>query len=625
MPVVVEVTIAAGAVAAASYVFWRLAPESPKLDCKKFLRETLIESISDHYRRVGDLGEGASSDVWLAQQVVGLIGSFSGVSGRLVAVKRVRKPNLAGGLDEEGADSDEAVASLRLEVELMKTVDHPNICRLFEVLEDAKSLFLIMEHIEGGELFDAIATRGALTEADAAQVVREVALALSYCHGVGVVHRDIKPENIMIVNSSWGSPTGETDGETQDIQVKLIDFGFSCRILGNVKLKARVGTVAYSAPEVIGGEQCDEKQDLWALGCVLYVMLSGRTPFDCDRDRIVKGRYSFVGSAGDSISEEAKALVSDLLVVDSVRRISAADVLSHPWLAKLKDTDWLSSSAAFEHVHALEAFHRTSTCQHLCAVALARQLDETSLHELHRTFCAIDENGDGVISLAELVKSCNKLNLTGSELSDFAQIFSSADLDCSGSIEYTEFIAACLNRKVEHQESACWAAFQVFDADGNGYIDHAEFRMLLDSVSMQDSFKRDQMAEVWKEFTGEDFQEVSSFESTGATMIDFDRFLATVRRVCGIPVPTYQSLSQFQPPARHASTTYPSSETPPNPSTPSDSLSLPIWGRTSPTSLLPPIRKQAEKITSTSSPSSDRPTSPFLPIAGRGGNRELVF
>ncbi|CAJ1396769.1 unnamed protein product [Effrenium voratum] len=173
-----------------------VSPRQTALDCKQFLREA-NGRLSDFYERVRDLGEGAFGEVFLARQRI-CAGSGAERQGRLCAVKRVRKPNVAAGLDEPGADSEEALQEFRVEVELMKSLDHPSICRLLQVYEDPKNLYLVMEHIPGGELFDHVVDRGHLSEHEAARVIRQVASALAYCHQHGVVHRDIKPENILV-------------------------------------------------------------------------------------------------------------------------------------------------------------------------------------------------------------------------------------------------------------------------------------------------------------------------------------------------------------------------------------------------------------------------------------------
>jgi len=413
----------------------------------------------------------------------------------------------------------EALEEFRVEVELMKALDHPSICRLLQVYEDPKNLYLVMEHIQGGELFEHVVESGSLSEHDAARVVRQVASALSYCHQHGVVHRDIKPENILVVE----------DQDDQEMTVKLIDFGFGSRILEGVKLRAKVGTFVYSAPEILKGDACDEKIDLWALGCVLYVLLSGDSPFygpDC-QNRILEGRLDpMEGDHWDQISLDAKQLITDLLQVQPSKRLSAHAVLDHPWLQKTAPHQKLEATA-LKHISALETFHNQNFLRHLAAGVLAKQLDESDLHELHRAFCEMDQDENGVVTFSEFKDVLRDFNVNGTSHPNLelgstkvAEIFHSVDLDGKGVIDYTEFVAACLDHKVEEEEGVCWAAFQVFDKDCSGTVTFDELEQVLNSAMMEGTFSPDLRRELWEELTGRD-QEV----------VDFDHFLAALRGV----------------------------------------------------------------------------------------------
>ncbi|CAK8998987.1 unnamed protein product [Durusdinium trenchii] len=492
---------------------------SNRVDCKQFLREA-NGRLSDFYERDRDLGEGAYGEVFLARQRI-CAGGQNERAGRLCAVKRVRKPNVAAGLDEEGADSEEALEEFRVEVELMKSLDHPSICRLLQVYEDPKNLYLVMEHIQGGELFEHVVECGSLSEHDAARVVRQVASALSYCHEHGVVHRDIKPENILVVTE---------DDQEPEVTVKLIDFGFGSRILEGVKLRAKVGTFVYSAPEILKGQACDEKIDLWALGCVLFVLLSGDSPFygtDCQAS-ITKGSYEMDGK-WDQISEDAKDMIRKLLQVEPSCRLSAKEVLEHPWLQKAAPHIKLEA-AALKHIGALETFHKQNFFRHLAAGVLAKQLDEGDLHELHKAFCEIDQDENGVVTFSEFKDVLRDFNLNDQSHPELqlgsgkvAEIFHSVDLDGRGVIDYTEFVAACLDHKVEEEEGVCWAAFQVFDKDCNGTVSFEELEQVLNTASMEDTFSPELRRELWEELTGRD-----------QSAVDFDHFLAALRGVrCG--------------------------------------------------------------------------------------------
>lgn len=157
------------------------------------------------------------------------------------------------------------------EMSILKNLDHPNILKLFEVFEDQQKYQLVTEYCFGGELFDEILKIGCFSEKNAATIIEQVLLAVSYCHQIGVVHRDLKPENILI------------DKEQNNI-LKVIDFGTAVIYNKNTDLLEGVkGTSYYIAPEVLQSKY-DERCDVWSIGVMLYILLSGYPPFDGEFD-----------------------------------------------------------------------------------------------------------------------------------------------------------------------------------------------------------------------------------------------------------------------------------------------------------------------------------------------------
>eukprot|EP00392_Amoebophrya_sp_AT5.2_P015434 g15640.t1 len=221
----------------------------------------------------------------------------------------------------------------REEITMMKSLDHPSICKLYDVVEDDHTIYLIMEHCDRGELMDKIDCDDGISEVETMSIVKQVTQGLRYCHEQNIVHRDIKPENILF-KSSRGRD-----------YVKLIDFGISA-FTGGLTNEFRVGTYAYVSPEVLDEKHrdLDSKVDMWALGVVMYVMLSGLMPFagpSCRSD-IVKGQYHPLNVP--EVSDAAKDLLSRLLTVDPATRYNAQQVLDHPWLL-------VSSGVEHQHLH----------------------------------------------------------------------------------------------------------------------------------------------------------------------------------------------------------------------------------------------------------------------------------
>lgn len=258
--------------------------------------------IRDHYRIGKLLGSGAFGEVRLC---------LHKETQTQRAVKVLRK-NL---LDPKEMEM------LKNEIQILKDLDHPNIVKMFEFLEDEKRIYIVTEICKGGELFDEILNRSKFDERDAAIVMKQLLSAVNYCHKNNIVHRDLKPENILL----------EQDRDLE--KIKVVDFGTSLVYDMDRNLDEKLGTAYYIAPEVIK-KSYNEKCDLWSSGVILYILLSGEPPFNdprADNEAIMKkveiGKYDMDHGVWKSISREAKDLVKQLLTYDPSERISAEDAL----------------------------------------------------------------------------------------------------------------------------------------------------------------------------------------------------------------------------------------------------------------------------------------------------------
>ena len=223
---------------------------------------------------------------------------------------------------------------VKTEIETMKIANHPNVIKLLDVFENEKMIYIIMEYCEGGDLFSYIEKRNfIIKEERAAQIIQQLSTAVYFLHEYGIVHRDLKPENILLI----------TKGENS--KIKLADFGVS-KILGpNEQCTESFGTISYVAPEVLQGKPYNKSVDLWSVGVIIYLLLSGFLPFDDENSeneiikQTIENDVSFDSSVWDNISHEAKDLIRSLLCKEPDKRISIKEVLEHPWIVKFCRTN----------------------------------------------------------------------------------------------------------------------------------------------------------------------------------------------------------------------------------------------------------------------------------------------
>jgi len=335
---------------------------------------------------------------------------------------------------------DEAfnIENIKSEVKHQLTLDHPNICRLLEVFEEPRRLLLVMEKLNGPDLFDALSKMRRYTEKDAKDIVRQIASAVAYCHRNNVCHRDLKLENFCMEDNS------------ENARVKMIDFGLSSSFDESLPMTNSCGTLYYVAPEVIRGKY-NQLCDMWSLGVLTYIMLDGRAPFMGRDDRttyrlILSGKFSFAEDRWRRISQDAKDFVSKLLEVEPTVRMSAEAALKHPWLANTAQDvqDAPTQALDADVLDGLKAFTRGNAAKRalLCALAPVASVDEVS--RWADQFEALDEEKTGNIKVSDLMARLVKQGLaTEAEAESISEGLKAAD--SSQMISYSAFLAACLS------------------------------------------------------------------------------------------------------------------------------------------------------------------------------------
>ncbi|KAG7401682.1 hypothetical protein PHYBOEH_011636 [Phytophthora boehmeriae] len=329
-----------------------------------------------------ELGKGMCSRVFRAR---------SRATGALVAVKRLDKEQLRLH-DEDPLQWEREVALLR------RCASHPNVVALHDVLETPDFVYIIMELAEGGELFQALIDEGAYSEWDARRYITDLLEALRFLHGLGIAHRDVKPENLLLTSAS-----------TKRASIKLADFGLASLVEESTLLTQGRMTWAYCAPEIFSTAKSSTmadsdslpqaarhpgvgvEGDMWSVGIVLYVLLSGIHPFDPDgrqtRDQMINniqlGQFSMNGPRWDAVSQEVKALILSLLKVDPEKRPSAVEALSHEWflsprtsreslIVSISDTEGLA-----QYCYMMRRKFRSSVFAAVAADTLRRSINKS--------------------------------------------------------------------------------------------------------------------------------------------------------------------------------------------------------------------------------------------------------
>ncbi|CAH1779729.1 unnamed protein product [Owenia fusiformis] len=238
------------------------------------------------------------------------------------------------------------------ELSVLRRVKHMYIIQLIEVFESRDKVYMVMELATGGELFDRIIAKGSFTERDATRVLRMVLDGLRYLHSLGISHRDLKPENLLYYHPG------------SDSKIMITDFGLSStRPAGDGMMRTTCGTPEYIAPEILARKPYTCAVDLWAVGVITYILLSGTMPFD-DENRtrlyrmILKAKYSYVGEHWKDVSTLAKDFMDKLLIVDPSDRMNSSQALKHPWVTTLAAS---SSNKNLHRTISQNLLHRQST------------------------------------------------------------------------------------------------------------------------------------------------------------------------------------------------------------------------------------------------------------------------
>ena len=405
------------------------------------------------------------------------------------------------------------------EINILRTLDHPNILKIFEFYSNKESYSIVTELCSGGELFQEIVDKGPFNENYSAYVMYQILSAINYCHNMKIVHRDLKPENILIVERDKNSYP----------RIKICDFGTSKMFEKGAVQRKLVGSSYYIAPEVLK-KHYDEKCDVWSCGVILYILLSGRPPFGGENDkeimeRVSVGKYDIQSSPFNKVSKNCIDLIQKLLIMDPKKRISAQDALNHPWFKDNKSKELFNQikdeSTLKKLIANLKAYKRDSIIQETALAYLVHNFPQMKdVVNACKLFNQIDVNGDGKVNQQELLKGLQSKIKSDTLAEDVEQIYKNIDMDNNGYIEYEEFVRAAVSKERFINENVLRFAFRYFDKDGSGEITFDE----IEAVFKESVADKNKVHESLKKI-------ISEVDSNGDGIISFNEFSDIMKKM----------------------------------------------------------------------------------------------
>lgn len=472
------------------------------IDPKKLVSsERNYQQIKKNYKVLEKIGTGSFGKVFKV---------FHIPSGQNRAMKVVKKE-----ATKHQDDKRDNKKEFLKEIEVLTLLDHPNILKVLEYFLDDNNYYVVTELVNGGELFDHIQKIKHFSEEKACTVMIQILSAIRYLHSQGIVHRDLKLENILV----------DTSNDKDDLNIKIIDFGASNFYKKNLNLSLKIGTPYYIAPEVLE-KSYNYKCDLWSCGVIMYILLSGSPPFDgrTDQEIMAKvkiGKYDFEKKIFELVSNEAKSLISQLLVLDPQKRITADIALNHAWIKKYERNDYSTSRTQNLKIERINNFQPKHKLQQTTIAFLVHQVASQKTNDhLKKIFQELDTKKNGRLyynDLKEGLKKYSDLQLTDNQ---FETLLKQLDNDGNGYIEYEEFLRATMDMESLLTDSNLKMAFKFFDVDDSGKLDAEELKSVLGVMNDNPEHENDLINTILKDLKTED------------GLISYENFKDIMRNAC---------------------------------------------------------------------------------------------
>ena len=408
---------------------------------------SLLKDIRKEYRFKNQLGGGHFGTVRRGYRI-----SEKNKKMKFFAIKSIPMKNLSCNIND-----------FIKEVDIISTLDHPNIIKFYETFHDDYFFHIVMELCKGKEIIHQMGNYCFIEEKKVTYIIFKVLLAIAHCHNRGVTHRDLKPENILF------------DSMKKDAEIKILDFGLSRKYDKEQKMHSILGTPYYVAPEVLKGEY-DEKCDIWSIGAMTYLMLCGEPPFNGNSNneifkKIVKEKIKFKSLLWKNISNNAKDFVKICLSKNSNKRPSAQEALNHIWFSNVKNEIHNNKNIKKEILLNIKDFNiNYEFKQMVLKYLINNKLSYEEKKVFKDAFYALDFNHNGFIIESDLKKAFDLFNINIDE-KQINHLFNILPENKNLGLGFTEFIMAGIDKKSIFTEENLEDAFNYFDINKTGDIE----------------------------------------------------------------------------------------------------------------------------------------------------------
>ena len=384
------------------------------------------------------------------------------------------------------------------EVKVLITLDHPSIIKFYEYFVDDEYFHLVTELCTGGELVNKI-QESPIPEKQASSIIWKILSAIAYCHSNEISHRDLKPENIMF----------ETNADTDETEIKIIDFNLSKDNLTGSNMKSVIGTPYYMAPEVILGDY-NRKCDVWSIGIISYFMLCGQQPFYDGKtifnvyNKILREEPEFKEPVWETISPEIIDFIKQCLIKDTNLRPSAKDLFVHPLFKSVRENIvnnhcTITLKSKLEN---LKNFNHSEKFKKMVLKCIVENVvSSEELKKLREIFYSLDLDHTGYINVSELQEAFTRVNLQVTD-EELQLIIEKCDDKKNGKIDYTEFLVGSVDDFYLNKVILKYV-FDLFDIDKSGKICTEDLRKMMHRCGESNKSK-DEIEELIKEVTQDD-------------------------------------------------------------------------------------------------------------------------